>query len=325
MVIDWRPCPLSSSLLQRYRYRAGHQSCPAMAGGHLMRRKGAGMEFHEYTAYMPGDDIRRVDWEASARSGKDDAWLVRRFVAEEQTTLLISVDLRSSMCMPRDMSKGLVALWLAEALALVGLQGGDRVALHQLFDQAHKGTTRVQAPLLLQSPDRHRLHACLRRMSEYDGATDRFNALPLQTYLPPASIWVVITDLYFDWNREVERMARTMCEAQTGLRWLVLVDLDTWSCERVHLGNGERRLEGPSGQNLDVDEPERLYLIDETQLDGVAATIDRHKRRFHGMTARSGRDLTRWVWPDETADPEAFFRDQFLNDVLLHRIFMRGH
>jgi len=317
-MIDWRACPLSPTLLQRYRYRAGHQSCPSMAGGHLMRRKGAGMEFHEYTPFVPGDDIRRVDWAASARTGEEDAWLVRRFAAEEQTTLLISVDLRPTMSLPQNMPKALIALWLAEALAVAGLQGGDRVVLHRLFGEDRRG------PVELKTPDRRRLHAGLRRLNEYRGAT-RFNMLSLPAFLPPASIWVLISDLYFPRDGQMKHLAQTMCSAQAGLRWLIVVELDTWRHERSLLGKGDLRLEGPEGQNLNNDGPERLFAIDEQQLDQVEARIHGHKQQFHQTTAHAGRDFTNWVWPNDANDPENFFRDQFLGDKLLHRIFMREH
>ncbi len=318
-MIEWSACPLAAGLLEKYRYHAGHQQCPAMAGGHLMRRKGAGMEFYEFTQYVPGDDIRRIDWEASARTGSEDNWLMRRFAAEEQTTLLISVDLRPTMLLPKLFPKALAALWLAEALAVVGLKGGDRVVLHSLFGE------KAPAPVILKSPDRRTLQNGLKRLAAHeDDNWEQFKAFPLQRFLPPASIWVLISDLYFPTEgRNIDRLAQTMCSAQAGLRWLILVDMDTWSFERALLGSGDRRLRGPLGESP-MDDPGKVFDITDDYLDDVEAEIKRTKNEFHRKTAFSGRDRTVWTWPEEFL-PETFFRERFLSDELLHRIFMRGH
>jgi uncharacterized protein (DUF58 family) len=55
--------------------------------------KGRGMQFDEVREYMPGDDIRAIDWNVTARTGKP---YIKRFVEEREMTVLFAVDLSAS-------------------------------------------------------------------------------------------------------------------------------------------------------------------------------------------------------------------------------------
>ena len=63
-------------------------------GGRLGRRRGAGLELDSLGPYQLGDDVRHIDWLASARSGRTQ---VKRFRIEHQLTVMLVIDLRSSM------------------------------------------------------------------------------------------------------------------------------------------------------------------------------------------------------------------------------------
>src|SRR3989339_1338362 len=65
----------------------------ASAGGHVTRQKGSGFEFDQIRAYEYGDDIRFVDWNSSARSGK---LLVRQYLDEKNRTIMICLDVSAS-------------------------------------------------------------------------------------------------------------------------------------------------------------------------------------------------------------------------------------
>lgn len=127
------PLPISRALLESYRLASHRQKRPGLVGGHQMRRKGQSLEFYDYRPYMPGDDIRHVDWRASARHGGTDHLLVRTYVAEEHLTLIISLDTRESMFMPHLMPKAQITAWLAEAISWITLRSADRIILHRLF------------------------------------------------------------------------------------------------------------------------------------------------------------------------------------------------
>ena len=124
--------PIPSSQLDRYRLRLRQRDRGTVAGAHLIRQRGQSLEFREFRPYLPGDDIRHVDWRASARHHRRDELVVRTFEHEVQTRVVISIDTRATMRLPEVASKLQLALWFAEAMAYIAGRSGDSVALHAL-------------------------------------------------------------------------------------------------------------------------------------------------------------------------------------------------
>ncbi len=89
--------------------------------------KGMGMEFAEVREYQPGDEVRTIDWNVSARMRK---LFVKRFVEERELTVLLLVDTSgSSRGGALDQDKRTVAAELAAVLALTATRNNDRVGL----------------------------------------------------------------------------------------------------------------------------------------------------------------------------------------------------
>jgi uncharacterized protein (DUF58 family) len=95
------------------------------AGQWRSRASGSSVEFSDYRTYAPGDEFRRIDWNAYARL---ERLFVRLFRAEEDLALTLVLDTSASMDWGRP-SKARLAAQLAGALAFIALQSGDRVAL----------------------------------------------------------------------------------------------------------------------------------------------------------------------------------------------------
>ncbi len=89
--------------------------------------KGMGMEFAEVREYQPGDEVRTIDWNVSARMRR---LFVKRFVEERELTVLLLVDCSGSSrggSLERD--KQSMAAELAAVLALTATRNNDRVGL----------------------------------------------------------------------------------------------------------------------------------------------------------------------------------------------------
>src|SRR5207237_7951442 len=95
------------------------------AGQWRSRASGSSVEFSDYRTYSPGDEYRRIDWNAYARL---ERLFVRLYRAEEDLALNVLVDTSASMAWGKP-SKGRLAAQLAGALAFIALQSGDRVEL----------------------------------------------------------------------------------------------------------------------------------------------------------------------------------------------------
>ncbi len=103
-----------------------------LAGEHLDRRAGAGIEFSQYRSYEPGDDPRTIDWRVYGRS---DRYLVREAEVERELTLRLIVDATGSMAHEHDgLAKFDVARILAAAIAYLADRQGDRISLHTVRD-----------------------------------------------------------------------------------------------------------------------------------------------------------------------------------------------
>ncbi len=89
--------------------------------------KGQGMEFAEVREYEPGDDIRTIDWNVTARMGHP---YVKKHVEERELTVLLAVDLSGSEQFgTRSRFKAELAAEIAAVLALSAVRNNDRVGL----------------------------------------------------------------------------------------------------------------------------------------------------------------------------------------------------
>src|SRR5215470_16139401 len=79
---------------RRLRFRVRPESVAALAGAYVGARPGIGLTFSELKPYEPGDDVRHLDWNVTARQGRP---YVRRFVEERALVLWLVVDVSSSM------------------------------------------------------------------------------------------------------------------------------------------------------------------------------------------------------------------------------------
>ncbi len=100
-------------------------SASVLNGRHASRLRGRGLNFEEMRDYLPGDDIRSIDWKATARTGEPH---VRVFTEERDRPALLVVDQRMSMFFGSRLN--LKSVTAAEAAAIAAfrvLGAGDRV------------------------------------------------------------------------------------------------------------------------------------------------------------------------------------------------------
>jgi uncharacterized protein (DUF58 family) len=98
--------------------------------------KGTGIAFEEVREYQPGDDIRTIDWNVTARMGHP---FVKRFVEERELTVLLVVDCSASQQFgTRLQQKREVAAELAAVIAFSAISNNDKVGLLQLTDRVER-------------------------------------------------------------------------------------------------------------------------------------------------------------------------------------------
>lgn len=130
--------------IQIYSSRAVNAS---FAGQYESVFKGRGMQFDEVREYMPGDDIRTIDWNVTARTGKPH---IKRFVEEREMTVLFAVDLSASGEFGTvSKLKNELAAEFCAVLAFAAAKNNDKVGLLiftdriELFIPPKKGSRHV--------------------------------------------------------------------------------------------------------------------------------------------------------------------------------------
>jgi uncharacterized protein (DUF58 family) len=118
-----------------------------LAGEYHSVFKGQGMEFDEVRAYQPGDDIRTIDWNVTARTGHP---FVKRYVEEREITVFFLVDLSASGSFGSMAKlKNEIAAEFCALLAFSAIKNNDKVGLIvftdviELFIPPAKGTSHV--------------------------------------------------------------------------------------------------------------------------------------------------------------------------------------
>jgi uncharacterized protein (DUF58 family) len=105
----------------------------AMGGEYHSVFKGRGMDFDEVREYVPGDEVRTIDWNVTARSGRP---FVKKFAEERELTILLMVDVSASGNFgSTTQSKRELAAELASVLAFSAIGNNDKVGLILFSDQ----------------------------------------------------------------------------------------------------------------------------------------------------------------------------------------------
>lgn len=113
--------------VRRLHLRARRLVQTLLGGEYHSAFKGAGLSFEEVREYQPGDDVRTIDWNVTARTGHP---FIKRYVEERELTLLLVVDVSASQRFGTGLlTKRAAAAELAALLALCAVSNNDRVGL----------------------------------------------------------------------------------------------------------------------------------------------------------------------------------------------------
>ncbi|MGH7853297.1 MAG: DUF58 domain-containing protein [Candidatus Binatia bacterium] len=117
------------SQLEALRLRTRKEFLGSHTGSYSSPRRGTSLEFSDYRRYVPGDDLRYIDWGIYART---DRLYIKVFRQEVDLFAYLFVDTSGSMAFPSREEKFLPATYVALALAYVVLANHDHVKLHLL-------------------------------------------------------------------------------------------------------------------------------------------------------------------------------------------------
>ena len=113
--------------VRRVEVRTNRLVNDTMVGAYLSRFKGRGMDFEELREYMPGDDVRSIDWNVTNRMGRP---FVKRYREERELAVVLAVDISASSAFGSlRRTKREFAIEIAATLAISASRSSDKVGL----------------------------------------------------------------------------------------------------------------------------------------------------------------------------------------------------
>lgn len=189
--------------VRRIEITTRHLVRDIVAGEYSSAFRGRGVEFAEVREYQPGDDVRTIDWNVTARLGSA---YVKRFLEERELTILFAVDYSASGAFgSRRRTKRALAVEVCAVLALAAARSNDRVGA-ALF------TERLERYV----PPRKGRRQVLRVISELlahepagRGTNLADSLLTLEPLLRRRSVLFLVSDFLADgWRPVLGRLAR---------------------------------------------------------------------------------------------------------------------
>jgi uncharacterized protein (DUF58 family) len=189
--------------VRRIEITTRHLVRDIVAGEYSSAFRGRGVEFAEVREYQPGDDIRTIDWNVTARLG---AAYVKRFLEERELTVLFAVDYSASGVFgTRRRTKRALAVEVCAVLALAAARNNDRVGAALFTDRleryipprkGRRQVLRVISDLLAHEP--------AARGTDLAGSL-----LALEALLRRRSVLFLVSDFLADgWRPVLGRLAR---------------------------------------------------------------------------------------------------------------------
>lgn len=254
--------------LSRLRLSMGHKSSMNLTGNRKSVQKGSSTEFSDFREYMPGDDIRRIDWNAY---GRLDRLYVKEYMEEKEAVVSILLDTSASMDYGSK-KKSETARLLAAAMAYLGLNNMDRVFVYDM--------KRMQSPFAATGGKKAfpRLAEWLEQCS-FEGKADIAEAVRLLPAKGPG-VTILISDFlqeeFLDKEQEAEKLLRFLDYRRQKAVFLHVLAGEELSVELT----GTRNL-------IDMEERSTLRLT----LD--AASIRVYEKALQNFTSHLGKECAR--------------------------------
>ena len=183
--------------VRRVEVRTNRLVNDTMVGAYLSQFRGRGMDFEELREYMPGDDVRDIDWNVTNRMGRP---FVKRFREERELGMVLAIDISASSAFgSARRTKREFATEIAATLAISAARASDKVAL-LLF------TEQVELYLPPRKGRRHILRL-IREMLSFQPKHRATNIPAALTFLnhvlPRRSMVFLLTDFLHSFGDEI--------------------------------------------------------------------------------------------------------------------------
>lgn len=276
--------------LSRIRLQTSHKSGMNMSGNRKSVRKGLSAEFSDFREYMPGDDLRRMDWNVYARL---DKLYIREYMEEKEAVVSVLIDTSASMDYGTP-NKAELARNLAAVTSYLALCNMDRLMLYDMQDMGRALTV---------SGGKMGFSKVLRWLEKrhFSNEVDMLSAVRKMRFHGPG-VTVLISDFLHpgmldEKAQDYEKLLKYLCYCRQRP-----VVLHTMAAEELRV-----TLEGALNL-IDAENQSRLRLtMDARTMDyyerGLKRLIERMKKGCSGgrgayVLCDTGRDIRQLVFQD---------------------------
>lgn len=244
-----------------------------LAGGHLSRVRGRGLNFEEYRTYQPGDDTRYIDWSVTQRTGEAH---VKVYTEEKERPVYLIVDQRKSMFFASlDTMKSVVSAQIAALFTWGVLHRADRVGAMIVHEsgthfyrpkRTRNHALRILADIATQS---QKLESLASLQSDPSSSKLDDALLQLIKLKPKGALVVVMSDFYG--LSETSHQCLQALKSRNALLGIAINDpmeLEIALANKVPISDGKRQL-----------------LLDSEQINGLSGYY-KHVNQEQGEVSR---------------------------------------
>lgn len=265
--------------VRKIHVRTSHLVSDLFAGQYQSAFKGQGMEFSEVRHYLPGDDIRAIDWNVTARTGIPH---VKRFVEERELTVMVLVDASASTRFGTvSQLKSEMAAEMAALFAFSAISNNDKVGLVIFSD-------RVELSLAPKKGTRHVLRVIREVLSFQARHTGTSIAAALE-HLNRVSKRRGVVFVISDFLDAGAGLALKIANRRHDVIGVVLDDPREWTLpdvglmvfedaetgERLLVDTGSRRVRQAFARQAEEARRQRTRLLYGVDMDTIAVRTDR--------------------------------------------------
>ena len=251
-----------------------------LSGDYHSTFKGQGVEFDEVRPYVPGDDVRTIDWNVTARTGQP---FIKRFSEERELTVLFLVDISGSQSYGSVMrSKAELAAEVTALLALTAIKNQDKIGLILFSDRIVK----YIPPRKGRQPVMRIVREVLAAEDDAIGGTDIAGAIRFLNGVQKRKCVVFLVSDFQDAGYEkllrvVARRHDVVCvtvsdPAESQLPNAGLAELeDPETGELVLVDTSDRRVRAAFAEQAAREEDELQRFLSKSGIDHISLSTDR--------------------------------------------------
>lgn len=237
------------------------------AGGRKSKVKGSSVELSDFREYVPGDDYRRIDWNAYGRFEK---LFLKLFMEEREALLNIFVDSSKSMDFG-DKHKGHMALRVSAVLIYLALNNLDRVVLNRL-----QGDTLVQSPSYMGKGGFQKAIQFL-ETTDFNGNTNIAKAIKKRN-LKSRGISIVISDFFT--TGSIEEAIKYLAYKKQQIVFIQVLDEDELN---PTFGGQVRLVDSETKEEVNITITPKLLKAYRDKLKAQQANLKELTKKYGGV------------------------------------------